>query len=501
MKSQNKTALLAALLSAACANPQAPAPPPQASEQPKPVATPVDPRYETQPKPQASQPWGPPPVERQALGADLMHWHLERGTSPLVTVHFIVTTGSASDPVGKAGLTKLAADWLDEGAGKLGALELSEEFARLSTDVGIEVGLDFTMVSMSCLAENLEPSLALLADIVQRPQLRPAEFDRRKDDHVAQALARQDDPNTQMQEQLRHALFGEGYGGEPVDGNLSSLRSLTAGEARAHIQKVLHSSVAHLVTVGAVPKDQARALLVNHWKGWKADKTIATRKVASEAQGTQKVAYLIPFEGAAQSALGFGKRAGAASDPNYFRELLMNHKLGGSFTSRINLNLREDKGYTYGAFSSFQRFKNAGFFSVSANVIANATGPAAHEVEKELADYCGARPLTQAERDESSAGLLLGYPLRFEAVADVARQVATLPIYDRPLDFWSVWPKNVASVSTEQAHEAARPYCDPSQYAMVVAGDPQVVTPQLEALGRQVVLLPRAEVQPDAKRP
>ncbi len=470
----------------------------QSSQMPEPVSPepeksdqelPVDPRYTELPRPTSTPLWTPPSATKTELNNGLSIWHMKHGSAPLVSIHVVLPSGSSADPEGKAGLTMLAADLLDEGAGKLSALELSDELGQLATDYGSQAGVDFVLLSMSALAENLDASLQLLSEIVLRPQLKKDEFERRKKHYEASALAAQDDPRAAQQRALSHALFGDGYASRPSSGTVESLSGITWNDAKKRAKELTVPEGAHLVIAGVVDEAVATASIEKYFGKWTGKRNVATVKL-EEPQTPGKL-YVVDFPDAAQSSLSVAMRAGKNGDPNYFAEEVMQQKLGGSFTGRINMNLREDKGYTYGARSSFQRLEHSGYFSVSADVKSETTKASITEIFKELSDVCGPRPLTEDERNEAVEGMLLGYPLDFDQVESAGYRLASLPLRDRPTDYWTTWPVEIKAITTERANEAAKPYCDPSKYDIVLAGDKKRLDADLKSLGREIVELDR----------
>lgn len=155
------------------------------------------------------------------------------------------------------------------------------------------------------------------------------------------------------------------------------------------------------------------------------------------------------------------------------------------------MNLREDKGYTYGAFSSFRRYQKAGYFGVVTNVKTETTGASVSEIKKELAAVCTDRPLSDQERNEAVEGLLLGFPIQFDQVSALGFRLVALPVHNRSVDFWEKWPLHIQAVTTERANQAAASYCNTEKYAVVLAGDAKAVTPLLKAQGLSVQLLDR----------
>lgn len=471
-----------------CTPPAAPpetpdTPPTTEKEQPKPA----DPRYRALPQPTEALDFSPPQVHRESQVNGLAVWTMQRESAPLVSIQLLLPTGAAQDPRGKEGLSLLAADLLDEGAGKLNALQLSDELGRLATDYTATVGLDYTLLTMSSLTENLEPSLRLLADIVLRPRLSAEEFQRRRDHHVARALADQDSPRHARSRGFAHALFGDGYAGRPSEGTPGSLRAVQLWEVRQRVRTMAVAEGAHLAVAGTFDAQKLQSLVAEVFGKWKGERSRFEPVLEDEPEGM--VAYVVDFPGAAQSSLVVGRRAGQNGDAAYFAEEVLNQRLGGSFISRINMNLREDKGYTYGAQSVFARYDYAGSFGVYTDVVTEATAASVQEIFQELEAVCDARPLTAMERDEAVRGMVLGFAMDFEETSALGNRLVSLPLRSRPTDYWATWQDQVSAISTEQANEAAQPYCDRQRLSVVVAGDVASFGSQLEELGLSLVHL------------
>jgi zinc protease len=400
---------------------------------------------------------------------------------PLVSLSLVIPRGSETDPPKQAGLTYFMGDLLDEGAGKLGALELNERLQVLATDVNVSAAVDMVFASMNMIAENFGPSVDLLADIVRRPRFDEQEFQRRKAQLLSQALAGEADPHMGRRVALARALFGEGYAGSPSTGTRDSLATITLADIKAHYAKLMAAEGATFVVVGGISREDVAKHLERAFGDWAGE--AKTQALPLAADGAAGKLYFVDYPGAAQSVIGVARRAPGADAEDLFPASVFNRSFGESFTSRVNLNLREDKGYTYGASSAFQRFKKTGVFGVFSDVRTDVTRASLDEVLGELSGVCGARPVTEEERDNSVNGLLLGFPGAFESIGVVGQRFAQLPIYDRPLDWYERWPERVSAVTLEQANAAGRRYCDRSAFTVVVAGDKAKVAPTLESLG------------------
>lgn len=437
------------------------------------------------PEPAAPRAWTPPLPEVFRLENQIRVFFIEQRTVPLVSLLMIVPRGSATDPVGEAGLTTLTADLLDEGAGELNALELSENLQRLGTDYSASVDVDYTLLSMQLLTENFAASAKLLADIVRRPRLDKSEFKRRRDQLVAQALANESKPDSARRVLVYKALFQTGYAGSISDGTRSTLKKLAYKDVKQHYKRLIAPDGVELIVVGAISKAALQQGLEDAFGDWHGRSKVEPRKLSEQPVG--KAIHIANFPGAAQSSLALIRRAPGADDPDYFAAQVYNRSFGGAFMSRLNLNLREDKGYTYGAASFFKRFKRAGYFGLFADVQSDKTRASLDEMLKELRDSCKKRPLTEQERDESVSGLLLGFPGKFERMSQVAMSFASLPIFDRPIDWYNKWPQRIKDVSLSDANSVAKKYCDPEAYAVVVAGDRKANESALGELGMPLI--------------
>jgi zinc protease len=439
------------------------------------------------PAPSAQVTWAPPSPEVWKLpnGADVLY--RKHGSVPLVAFAIVVPRGSETDPPGKAGLTALMGDLLDEGAGGKSALEINERLKSLATDFSVGVAVDSTMIAMNAIEENFQPSIELLADIVRRPTFDEQEFARRKAQLVAQALAGEADPHTGRRVAMYRALFGAGYGGSVPSGTRDSLEPLTLADVKAHYGRLMVGEGVTFVVTGGIERAKVEEHFARVFGDWGGTSSAVAQPLApSSAVGKL---YFVDYPGAAQSVIGVVRRAPGADAPDLFPATVFNRSFGEAFTSRVNMNLREGKGYTYGASSAFQRFRQAGFFGVFSDVRADVTRASLDEVLAELGALCGGRPFSAEERDASVSGLLLGYPGSFERIALLATRYAQLPIYRRPLDWFETWPRKIEAVSREQADETARSYCDPKQFTLVVAGDKAKVAPSLDGIGYEWVEL------------
>ena len=432
--------------------------------------------------------WAPPSPTTTRLSNGIRLWTMAQGNIPLISLLVVIPRGSATDPDGKDGLTYVMADMLDEGAGKLDALQVNEALQRLATAYDVSVHVDHVVVSMGLLADNFEASVELLADILLRPRWSREEFKRRKEQLLAQALTKESLPRVGRQLALRRILFQSGYGSALPSGTGKSLERISFEAAKRHYKDFVVPEGVEIVVTGGVEGVPVQGLLEKALGQWHGKSRLKSKQLSAPPEDLRQI-YLVDYPGAAQSVLGLVRRAGTFEDPDYFPEMVFDRSLGGAFTSRINLNLREDKGYTYRAFSTFQRYKKAGIFGIFSDVKTETTRASIDEIVKELKEVCAERPMTAEERAQSVGGLLLGFPGWFESIGQVGGRLASLPMHSRPLDWLQTWPKRVQDVSLEAMQQVAKKYCDPDDFAVIVAGDKASVLPSLPSFGRPIVEL------------
>ena len=470
----------------ACGGSQSAAPPAASAEAASAApAAAAGPDRSELPQPGPPTTWAPPAPTSWKLGPSSRVLYRKYGDVPLVSLNLVIPRGSETDPVGKDGLTSVMADLLDEGAGKLDALALSERLQALATDLRIVAGTDSIQLTMQMIAENFAPSIELLADVVRRPKLDEKEFQRRKAQLIAQAIASEADPHFGRRTAMARALFGKGYGGALPTGTRDTLEAISYADVKAHYKRVIVGEGATFVVTGGIEQDVVAEQLKRAFGDWAGQPTAEPRAV-SPGSGTGKL-YFVNYPGAAQSVIGLVRRAPGADAEDLFPATIFNRSFGEAFTSRVNLNLREDKGYTYGAVSLFQRYRQAGFFGIFSDVRSDVTRQSLDEVLRELSDICGSKPLAAQERDDSVGGLLLGYPATFESIELLGARFSQIPIYNRPLDWFERWPSRVAAVTLEQANQAAHSYCQKSDFSIVVAGDAAKVIPTLDGIGFELV--------------
>jgi predicted Zn-dependent peptidase len=406
---------------------------------------------------------------------------VEQHETPVVDAALVVRTGSEADPAAKQGLAVLTADMLDEGAAQYDALGLAEQIGFLAIRLGTNAGLEQSTVSLHAARATLDSGMALLGDVVLRPTFPVKEFTRLRDQWLTSLLQEQDRGPALADRAFAALVYGEQHPyGRSTRGTKETAQAVTRDDLQQFWSSWYRPNNATLVIVGDLTVAEAEALATRTFGGW-ARATLPARAVyASNAKAPPpRTIYIIDKPKAAQSSFRIGSVGVARSTPDYYTLQVLNTALGGSFTSRLNNTLREKKGYTYGAGSSFALRREAGPFTARAEVVSAKTDSALIEFMRELNAI--KNPLPADELAKTKRYLQLGYADRFESTGDIASQIASLVPYGLPLSTLGAFNGGIGAVTGSAVQRAATKYLDPSKLTIVIAGDRASIEAGLKA--------------------
>jgi zinc protease len=447
-----------------------------------------------------------PAIRKASLENGLAVWTVQHRNIPVQTMVLLVRVGSSSDPDDRPGLASLTGDMLDEGAGDRGALELNEALAKLGGQFDTEVGPDATFLTLTTLSRFKHRAFEMMSDIVSRPQFSPHEFDRVRQLRANRLRQLRDVPSALADRAFASALYGSHPYGHLAIGTMSALEELTLAEVVDFHRRAFPPSRAVLVVVGDAPHEEivdAAAEAFGSWRKQSSDQppfeNAAERVLEVPAAPTSRL-LLVDRPGAAQSELRIGHVGVSRRTPDYHALLLLNLVLGGQFVSRLNMNLREHKGFTYGARSWFEFRLGPGPFQMSASVQTEVSAAAIREALAEVRDMRSGRPVTQDEVDVARASLTRGYPRNFETADQVARSVAQLALYDLPDDYFAIFVPRIEAVGLDAIHDAAVRHLDADRLLTLIVGDRAKVVPTLESLGLGQATLLDVETLPSNSR-
>jgi len=418
-----------------------------------------------------------PPVQRMTLPNGLELLVMEKRGLPLVQVNLHVRTGSVREPADRIGLASLTADMLDEGAAGMDALALADRFERLGARFGVGAGAHTSTASLRVPVTRLDEALGLMADVVLRPDFPESEFERLKRERLTAMIRRHDEPNSIASALFRRVIFGESHPYGRVSDE-ASLRATSLDDVRGFYARYFRPGNATVIVVGDIDAASARAAIERAFGSWQGGR-VERERIAEAKQVRGRVVYVVDKPGSAQSVIQIGRIGISRHSEDYYAVLVMNTILGGSFTSRLNQNLREDKGYTYGARSSFDAGPIPSAFIATAAVQTDATGPSLREFMKELRAI--REGVTDEEVDRARNYLAMGFPAGFQSVSGIAGQLGDVVAYGLPVDDFNHYTRRVLAVTKRDVERVARKYIDPENLVIVVVGDRARIEEQIRA--------------------
>jgi zinc protease len=430
-----------------------------------------------------------PAIEKSTLPNGLRVWTVRHPQVPVIAFDLLVRRGASADPVGKDGLAACTADMLDEGTDDRSAIAMHEALARLGAQFDTDIGSDATSVSVTVLTRFAGTALMLLADVVARPALRDDDFTRVRQLRLHRLTQLRDMPGVVADRAFLKLLYGpHPYGHSPI-GNEAALAGMTANDVRAFHAAAIRPSVATLIAVGDCDHDTMVRLATDAFGEWR-DASV-DRAAQDGAVPVAAALNIIPRAKAPQSELRIGHVAVPRDTPDYHALVVANTILGGQFVSRINLNLREDKGFTYGARTAFEFRRLPGPFVLQVSVQTTATARAIAESIGEIAGIRGPRPVTPEELALGIAALTRGYARNFETAEQIARAVIQLALFDLPDDYFAQFVPAVSRVTSADVSRVMERHVDPARLTTLIVGDLDVIGTDLGALGLgEPVVLP-----------
>ena len=433
-----------------------------------------------------------PAIEKSTLPNGLRVWTVHHTQVPLVAFTLLIRRGASSDPAGKDGLAAVTADMLDEGSGDRSAIEIHEALARLGAQFDTDIGSDATVTSVTVLSRFTRRALDLLSDVVVRPAIRDEDFSRVRQLRLHRLTQLRDMPGAVADRAFLKLLYGaHPYGHSPI-GSEASLASMQVDDARAFHARAIRPNVSTLIAVGDCDHAEMVRMAAEAFADWTGNGDSETADSGPLPQAGR--INVVPRPHAPQSELRIGQVSVARDTPDYHPLVVANTILGGQFVSRINLNLREDKGLTYGARTAFEFRRRSGPFVLQVSVQTSGTAKAIEESLGEIAGIRGSRPVTAAELELGIAALTRGYARSFETGEQIGRGALQLALYELPDDYFEQFVPRVEQVTAEDVSRVMTQHLDPARLVTLVVGDLDVIGPDLArlGLGEPVVLPPDA---------
>jgi len=441
--------------------------------------------------PAAGPPLAPafPKVRTAVLDNGLKIVVAERHEAPTVSVTLVIPAGSTTDPAGMHGLSALDAAAMADGTAALDALAFDDLKTALGVSLAASATHDTSAVTLNALSARLAPSLDLLADVVLRPAMRADDVARERGLKAAELLQAQQDPFSEAVRLSDPLTYGTAhpYGGLVTEKDLAAL---TPEAVRRHHQTWYQPTGATLIVAGDTTLEAVLPLLKSRFGAWSASG--ATAPVVPKAPAmapSPGTIYFVDKPGALQSVILAASVAPPRSDPDDLAIQAMITTLGGAFTSRLNLNLREDKHWSYGAFAGVQYARGPSLMIAATGVQSDKTKESVAEVQRELRDLTTTRPLTRAELSLAQNTLTLSLPGQWETASAVDQSLAEIATFSLPGDYYSTYARRVGSLTLSDVQRAAAEVVKPDALTWIVVGDKASVLGPLKTLGFTVILV------------
>ena len=439
-----------------------------------------------------------PPVQKSRLSSGLPVWLVEQHRNPQVVISIVLPGGASSDPPGKSGAATLTAELLDAGTSTRDALRISESVEFIGASLSFRAGPDATFGHLLTLNRHIETGIGLFADILANPSFPLHEFERLRAQRLTSLVQLRDRASSVASNAFMRVTYGEEhpYGKDP-SGTEQSVRGLTRDDVLRFYADHYVPGDATLIVVGDTTMADMLPLLERELGRWKGNRVRGPLPSPPVPARPGRV-YLVDRPGAPQSEIRIGSPALRRNTPEYFPATLLNRVLGGQFSSRINLNLREKRGYTYGAHSSYVFLKQPGPFMVSGAFTGAKTAEAAEQLFLEIGAMYR-EGVSSEELEFSRRGLAGGFALSFETPSQVAGALQSIVLYGLQEDYLERYLGNLASVTADDVLRVARSTLNPDVMTLLVVADAHETAGGLGSLGRGEVSMLDAEGGPPTR--
>ena len=434
--------------------------------------------------------FSPPTPTRAHLGNGLDIVVVEKSGLPMVSFGLLIGSGGASDPPQGPGLAHLTAAMLQEGTQTRTSRQLADEMEALGTHLETDASREFSIVSADAMTSHLDTAMAIAADVVRNSTFPDDELERIRKERLTDLRRIADSPVAIAMRASRALLYGQGTPyGHPLSGNEESIGGITRRMLLDQYQTHFTPENATLLIIGDISRDEAVSKAGQYFGDWKAtgSRPASMRGDFDGALGDATHIFLADKPGAAQSVIRAGHLTISRQDPGYYDLNFLNYVFGGQYAARLNMNLRQDKGYSYGYSSSIDWSSGPSALTAGGAVQTEVTKESVIETLKEFAEIRTTRPVTEEEFEDAKNGLLRSLPSQFETRSQVLHQLVRIITFDLPDDHFSHMAENIDRVALEGVRVAADERLLDGHLKILVVGDAAVIEPGLRELGLPLV--------------
>jgi zinc protease len=452
------------------------------------ITNPYTPEFETAQEWRKTVPKAGPPVtvhlpvpQTFTLANGLKVYVVEESSLPVLSATLVARAGSENNPSGKEGLASLTSQTMGEATATRDLKQLADAQERIGTRIGVGSSMDGATASMTVLTNHTREGFDLLSDVVEHPAFKVEDLDRLRKQRLIGIQQETDSVSAMAQRVGPKLVYGDQPYGHSQTGTNESVTGLTRDDVTGFYADHYGPADSALVLVGDVTPAEARKLAEQYFGKW-TGKATAAITLPSAPTLTPTHVVIIDKPGAPQSALIAYGLGVPGNSPDLQPLQVMNYVLGGSFASRINMNLREVHGYTYGASSNYSLYRGGGPFQAGGLVRTDVTGPAAKELMTEIRRFPSTPP-TEAELNEAKTARIQSLPGQFETTGSIASSMGSIFLYDRPLDYYATLPEKYRAVTAAAVERVTKEDVHPDELIIVAAGDRTKIEPQLKDAG------------------
>jgi len=425
-----------------------------------------------------------PPIDRRTLSNGMQLLVVENHELPSLSLGVVFPVGTSSDTAGKAGLVDLLAAVWNEGTQTRTSEQIAETLANIGARLSVSADWDTSGAHLYTLKRTLPQALEVFADVLQHPAFPAEELERQRNIAIGRLLQVRNEPNALASLAIAAKLYGPDHPyGRPEYSSESALKSISRDDLEAFYRAQVRPDRASLIAVGDITADEIARELERALGGWQAAGAPPKLAFPPLPAAPPTTVTLVDKPGAAQSVISVCLIGTERKTPDYFALSVMNAIFGGQFSSRLNMNLREDKGYTYGARTAFDwRVHQPGPFVARASVQTAVTAPALAEFLKEFEGLLGQRPVSQEELEFNKDYLTRGYPARFETPSDMGGQLESIVQFQLPDDYFNTVIPGITAVTSDEVVRVAKKYLDLGHLTIIVVGDRSQIEADLRKL-------------------
>jgi len=417
----------------------------------------------------------PPGFHKFNLSNGLKLFFIEKNDLPIVRINFLVNSGSRFDNDNK-GLSNLLTMCIDEGAGKFNALQLADEFEMLGANFGVSCNNDTSIISLQVLTENFPSALTLIGDVIMAPHFTEEEFNREKHKVLVKLNQSKAEPDYIADVSFEHFLFGnDSPYSYPILGTEQTVQKIQNDSIKNVYKKKFVQQNSTIVVVGSITQDSLQKEFDQVFGEWKGT-ALAEDQVIIQKKSSRKL-FIVNKPDAVQTEIRTGHLSSKRNETDFFHKQIINMILGGQFSSRLNLNLREKNGYTYGIHSRFNYLKEAGYFAVSTSVDLTNTANALREIYYEIEKIN--EGISQDEMTFAQSSLTKKYPSNFETFRQIAANISAKVIHNLSDDYFEKYVNKVNSLKLNDVNSVAASSINSDQLISVLVGDARKISQQI----------------------